>query len=845
LSFPIAKVAVAFGVNPFTTPAGGQWIDVSAYVRQITTGRGRSHELARSQAGILTIRLDNTDRRFDPENSSSPYWPNVIPGVRVRFQGQLGASTYDEAQGFVESWEQLYPPAPTGNIGDAECVLTVVDAFKLFGLFDLQAYSAEVLQDGPLGYWRLRELMGSTVASDEGGGSGGPFDGTYTGGVTLEAAGPLFGGSPAASFDGVDDFVDMGTLVPFKLQSDMTLEAWVYPTGITADRTIVSLGDCGKLQGSSHGGTGVIQYRQTDGGGSAEQFITADGTLTANVWTHLALVRQGTLISVYKNGVLLTTFNIQQGPRNTNSRLQVGADWNGAQIDWWPGRLAHVAVFDHALTAERVAAHFARGADTFVAQDTGSFINAILDTIGWPAGERTIDVGSSTIQELTPSGPALDLMLAAAEDTENGLLQIDGAGKVIFHSRQSLWKAPHNTVQAVFGDGETQPPELTGLIGWWKADSLGLNDGDAVSSWADSSGGGNTASQGTGTRQPIYKASMWKGLPIIRFDGSNDRLDLTTHITAGPISIFAVVSKASAQSGARVVISLQKIGLLARVVGLDDWEAFVNAGLDSGQSITGAYLRICALVARSFNDVDLYTDGAGVTRTTGAAWSANATSSIGDLAAGGAAGAIDLAELIVYNRAVSTPERTRIESYLARKWGIEAVMPWELAYENLVLSYDDHDLYAVAEVQRQGGVLQRAQDATAKTRYTPRTLRRTGLLMNSDADALGAAQFFVRRYKDPYTRPVSVHLLGAAFDSILVQLLSRETHGDRIAVRRRPPGGGPLISVEAHIEGVEHNVTPGESWETTWKLVPAVTANFWLLGDPVWGILDSSTRLGY
>ena len=49
-------------------------IDVTAYVQDVSVRRGRSSELDAFEAGTASITLNNNDRRFDPINTSSPYW---------------------------------------------------------------------------------------------------------------------------------------------------------------------------------------------------------------------------------------------------------------------------------------------------------------------------------------------------------------------------------------------------------------------------------------------------------------------------------------------------------------------------------------------------------------------------------------------------------------------------------------------------------------------------------------------------------------------------------------------------------------------------------------------------
>ena len=54
------------------------------------------------------------------------------------------------------------------------------------------------------------------------------------------------------------------------------------------------------------------------------------------------------------------------------------------------------------------------------------------------------------------------------------------------------------------------------------APSGGLNDGDPVTTWKDSSTNGNDASQ-TGTARPIFKTNVLNGKPVVRFDAVNSQ----------------------------------------------------------------------------------------------------------------------------------------------------------------------------------------------------------------------------------------------------------------------------------------------------------------------------------
>lgn len=84
------------------------------------------------------------------------------------------------------------------------------------------------------------------------------------------------------------------------------------------------------------------------------------------------------------------------------------------------------------------------------------------------------------------------------------------------------------------------PSDLSGLLGWYKADSLALSDGAAVSAWTDSSGAGHNLAQATGGSQPTYHTAQLNGLPAVTFDGTADHM--TTSAFASPTAGCTVIA---------------------------------------------------------------------------------------------------------------------------------------------------------------------------------------------------------------------------------------------------------------------------------------------------------------
>ena len=88
---------------------------------------------------------------------------------------------------------------------------------------------------------------------------------------------------------------------------------------------------------------------------------------------------------------------------------------------------------------------------------------------------------------------------------------------------------------------------MSGLVAWYDASQItGKADSDAVSSWADSSGNGHTASQATGSKQPLYKTNILNGFPVLRFDGIDDFMSVSSMGALTNHSVF-VVAKDSAE----------------------------------------------------------------------------------------------------------------------------------------------------------------------------------------------------------------------------------------------------------------------------------------------------------
>jgi hypothetical protein len=97
---PTLFVGAAFGY--FARDQYPVWTNISTYVRSITWTRGKQNELNQLQAGTASVVLNDPRSYFDPNNTASPFYPNVTPGMPVRALLFVGTTMYTLFHGFAE-----------------------------------------------------------------------------------------------------------------------------------------------------------------------------------------------------------------------------------------------------------------------------------------------------------------------------------------------------------------------------------------------------------------------------------------------------------------------------------------------------------------------------------------------------------------------------------------------------------------------------------------------------------------------------------------------------------------------------------------------------------------------
>jgi photosystem II stability/assembly factor-like uncharacterized protein len=272
--------------------------------------------------------------------------------------------------------------------------------------------------------------------------------------------------------------------------------------------------------------------------------------------------------------------------------------------------------------------------------------------------------------------------------------QIIQRGPASFASDTAGWCGSVNdSVYKWTGINVTSAPiPMDGLQVWLRADTGLTLNGSTVGRWADQSGKGHDAIQSQVSRQPSVITGAINGKPVLHFDGVDDKLGLTGSDRMSRMSLFIVFRH---QSGGGVItfgapgdtIAGHQFFFVYR--GVDDVQDHIGLGFNGnhgilavGQNIgTQNEWRIVSLVSDSSifrtslrwngQDASMEPVGSDLANDFPLGDSAGLGGGIGGadgMPEGTLKSQCDVAEVLVYDKALADTSRRSVEDYLTRKY---------------------------------------------------------------------------------------------------------------------------------------------------------------------------------
>ena len=265
------------------------------------------------------------------------------------------------------------------------------------------------------------------------------------------------------------------------------------------------------------------------------------------------------------------------------------------------------------------------------------------------------------------------------------------------------------------------PDELAGLLGWYDASSLALEDGAAVGLWPNQAGEGSLdAVQSDAARQPVYTAAgKVGGKPAVRLTKSSF-LKLQGDVNLADFSIFAVTNLDAIEGTAdsNQIFSKLQLGSPHH----HSWYFNIKDGFNFGwhdaagyHDYTGTDRAVSANTeyilagTKAGTRGQLYINGKALGSLVSSASDPAASACgdpvyIGGCGANGEAWSVegDICEILLFDRGLTAAEAGEVNLYLAQKWGVAI----------------DADLALEGEIAIDGEPLRPFSEEIAAYRYT-------------------------------------------------------------------------------------------------------------------------------
>ena len=239
---------------------------------------------------------------------------------------------------------------------------------------------------------------------------------------------PYSGQETYLEFDGVDDYVDISS-VSDDMNSDTTFSFNLSVNPMTASFPEVH-GHVLSINGSSGGNVNVllIGINQTNGTlriyvGDSYVFYSSIG-VTDNNWHDIAYTRNGTVGTLFLDGVILGTHTVTYS-LSSSDYWSIGQEFDGTSIsNEYVGYIDNVSVWDRALTQEEIQANmtneltgnesglvgywdFNEGSGTTVTDQSGNGNDGTVNDATWEVSDTSQDVLLTydfTLDNWSPTG---------------------------------------------------------------------------------------------------------------------------------------------------------------------------------------------------------------------------------------------------------------------------------------------------------------------------------------------------------------------------------------------------------------------------------------------------------
>jgi hypothetical protein len=619
------------------------------------------------------------------------------------------------------AWSKVSGPG-TATFADAASAATTV-TFSAAGLYVLRLSASDgtlsstddltlnVVDAGPLPFQDLKLWLKADTGITLNTGKVAQWTDQSGSGANAAQAGasnqPAFvasavNGRPALAFDGADDFMTFN--LPMTNLNGATIFLVAASTSATQDGTSVGATQSAIFWNENADWSTIFltpfqrYVKYQFGTGQANNISTYTRPVTLGTsFSVNAAVKNGANEALYVNGSLVFSAGGKLTPmRNSRPTGNLGRGYN--DNTYFSGRIAEVLVYTRGLSdAERqqvesyLLSRYSAGPPPVNQAPTvnagpDQTINILQSaSLAGSAGDDGLPNGTLTYAWSTVSGPGTVTFAAPASVTTTASFSATGAYTLRLTANDGAASAADDVLVTV----NAAPPGTTPtqeLKLWLKADQGVTLASGKVSGWTDQSGNATNAAQAATASQPAFLASAFGGRPALQFDGVDDFL--TFNLPLNGLSAMTIVlvsaSTSSTQNGSSNGATNSAIFWNETsdwcTVSLSPYQRVIRYHFGTGQAgdlpsytrpaTIGSNYSTTTLIKNGPNEA-LYVDGAQVSSAGGKLTTMRNVNPTGNLGRGynnNTYFAGQIAEVLVYAKALTDAERQSLDQYLLQKY---------------------------------------------------------------------------------------------------------------------------------------------------------------------------------
>jgi len=382
-------------------------------------------------------------------------------------------------------------------------------------------------------------------------------------------------------------------------------------------------------------------------------------------------------VRTWVNGGLVASTAYTGGITTSSLPLTIGGDGSTMGLR---GDMAELLIFNRALSdMER------KEVELYLYQRYAISSQPLVETpaLTSPNPESLVFSSLQSATVSVPSGSTVYYTLDGSEPTEastqyTGPVTVSSTATAKFKAFRTGF-APSVTLAVPYYIDPQTSFTRSGMALWMRADQGVTESAGAVSQWNDLSSNGNNGVQATAARQPVLVNSALNGQPVLRFSGGAANLSIPHNASLNPSQITMIaVAKQNTTSGTALIMSKLANSSVNNYalyfVNGTTPSVIVGSGAGSGPLTMGSY----GVLAASYNlsQMRMWING---TQTSSTPYTAAMGGGTNPLTIGGNGGTLgltgDIAEVMVFNRALSDNERKEIEVYLYQRYAVGALPP--------------------------------------------------------------------------------------------------------------------------------------------------------------------------